>query len=64
MTLGQNMRNAYRDLQHCWARLADSAFSRSNPATHDDMARGEFISAFISERGLDLPALRSDQSHR
>lgn len=64
MTLGQNLRNSYRDLQQCWAKLADSAFSRANPATHDEMARGEFISAFISERGLNFPASRMDRTGR
>ena len=64
MGLEQNLRTAYRDLQQCWTRLADSAFSRANPSTHDEMARGEFISAFISERGLTFPASRPEQSGR
>jgi len=55
MKLGQSIRKSYRELQQSWARLADSAFSGAVPAAHDEMARGEFISAFISERGLNFP---------
>lgn len=56
MSLAQNIRKSYRDIQQVWTSLADSAFSKALPAAHDDTARGEFISAFISERGLTFPA--------
>ena len=58
MSFGQNLRNSCRELQLRWAQLADSAFSRAIPAAHDEMARGEFISAFITERGLSFPVAR------
>lgn len=51
MSLGQTLRQSYRDLQESWTRLADSAFGRAVPATRDEMARGEFISAYICETG-------------
>lgn len=59
MTIGQSIARSYRELQQGWARLADSAFGKSL-APRDEMARGEFISAFISERGLSFPARRQD----
>lgn len=49
MTLGAALLRSYRDLQQSWVRLADSAFGRAVPKSHDEMARGEFISAFICE---------------
>lgn len=62
MTLA-TLRKSYQDLQQSWARLADSAFGNAAPATHDEMARGEFISAFICDRGLDFP-VRQTPSQR
>lgn len=58
MSLGLALRKSYHELQQGWARLADSAFSRAAPEPHDEMARGEFISAFICDRGLSFPASR------
>ena len=55
MNLGQHIRQSYREFQQRWTELADSTFGRAVPAARDDMARGEFISAFISERGLSFP---------
>ena len=55
MTFGQQIRQSYREFQQRWTDLADSAFGKSVPAVHDEMARGEFISAFISERDLTFP---------
>lgn len=54
MTLGDNLRKSYRDLQQGWARLAD-AIGKSSAGDAEDMARGEFISPFISEGGLSFP---------
>ena len=54
MTIGRSIAKSYRELQQGWARLADSAFGRSLPG-RDETARGEFISAFISERDLSFP---------
>ncbi|WP_290547150.1 hypothetical protein [Aestuariivirga sp.] len=34
--------------------MADRTFGKP-PAVHDEMARGEFISAFISESGRAFP---------
>ena len=56
MSLGLALRRSYHELQQGWARLADSAFSRAAPEPHDEMARGEFISAFICEHGLNFPS--------
>lgn len=50
MTLVQSIRRSYQEFQQNWSRLADSAFG-----ARDEMARGEFISAFITERGLSFP---------
>jgi len=55
MSLGQTLRKSYRDLQNSWTRLADSAFGKADTGRQDEMARGEFISAFISERDLSFP---------
>lgn len=52
MTIGQSLLQSYRELQRSWARMADSAFG---DATRDEAARGEFTSAFITERGLTFP---------
>lgn len=52
MTFGHSILQSYREFQRNWARLADSAFGN---AVQDEAARGEFISAFISERGLTFP---------
>lgn len=38
--------------------MAESAFAGASPATRDEMSRGEFTSAFISERDLNFPAPR------
>ena len=59
MTLGQTILTSYRELQRSWARRADEAFGRAVPPPHDDLARGEFISAFITEGGLSFPAAGS-----
>lgn len=59
MSFGQTIAKSYRELQQGWARMADSAFGKSI-APRDEMARGEFISAFISERGLSFPARTKD----
>lgn len=58
MSLGQTLRKSYRELQNSWTRLADSAFCKADTGRQDEMARGEFISAFISERDLNFPAPR------
>lgn len=58
MTFGQTILNSCRELQRSWTRLADSAFGSAIPAAHDEMSRGEFISAFISERDLNFPTPR------
>ena len=55
MTFGQQIRQSYRELQKRWTGLADAAFS-ARPALDDEMARGEFISPFISQRHLGLPS--------
>ena len=57
MNLSLLIRKSCRELQRKWAQHADSAFLNAGPAIHDDVARGEFISAFISERGLNFPNL-------
>lgn len=65
MSLGQILRKSYRELQRSWTQLADSAFGDSLPLDRDDVARGEFISAYICERGLDRPATgKSEPSFR
>lgn len=65
MNVGQAFHNAYQGIQQRWTRLADLSFSRAVPAMHDDTARGEFISAFITERDLTLPAaFRPDRTGR
>ena len=56
MTLSQTILNSCREIQRSWTRLADSAFGSAAPAAQDEMSRGEFISAFISERDLSFPA--------
>ena len=57
MSLSQTILNSCREIQRNWTRLADSAFGSTAPAAQDEMSRGEFTSAFISERGLNFPAL-------
>ena len=56
MTFGQAIRASYRQIQLSWNQLADRAFRNAAPARQDDVARGEFISAFICETDLTLPA--------
>jgi hypothetical protein len=56
MSLGQTLRKSYRELQRSWTQLADSAFGKSIHGTRDEAARGEFISAYICEAGIDRPA--------
>ena len=56
MTFSQSILNSCREIQRSWTRLADSAFGSASPGAQDEMSRGEFISAFISERGLNIPA--------
>ena len=63
MSLGQSIAKSYRELQQSWVRLADSAFGRSLPG-RDETARGEFISDFISERGLNFPTAADDRRPR
>jgi len=62
MSFGQSIAKSYRELQQSWVRFADSAFGKAGSAAPDDMARGEFISAFISERGLNFP--KADEKSR
>ena len=57
MNVSNLIRVSCRELQRKWALIADSAFLNAVPDIHDEMARGEFISAFISERGLNFPNL-------
>ena len=52
MTLGLSILQSYREFQRNWTRLADAAFGN---AVQGEAARGEFISDFISERGLSFP---------
>lgn len=59
MTLGQTLRKSYRDLWESWTRLADTAFGGPGSGRQDDMSRGEFTSAFITERDLTFPTPRS-----
>lgn len=54
MNLGQSLRQSYRVFQQSWARRADAAFGKSVPSVHDEMCRGEFISALISDQGQAL----------
>ena len=56
MTLSQTILNSCREIQRSWTRLADSAFGSAAPGAQDEMSRGEFTSAFISERGSNFPA--------
>ncbi|MEJ1937917.1 hypothetical protein WDZ92_47605 [Nostoc sp. NIES-2111] len=56
MSFGEILRASYRELQESWTRLADRTFTRSVPATRDETARGEFISAYICESGPKRPA--------
>ena len=58
MSLAQAISRSYRELQRSWTRMAESAFAGASPATRDEMSRGEFTSAFISERDLNFPAPR------
>ena len=60
MSLSPSILRSYRELQQGWVRLANSVFGRS-VAPRDEMARGEFISAFISERDLSFPARPQNQ---
>ena len=60
MSLGPSILRSYRELQQGWVRLANSVFGKS-VAPRDEMARGEFISAFISERDLSFPASPQDR---
>lgn len=65
MSLGHILRQSYRELQRSWTQLAESAFGDPGPGARDDVARGEFISAYICERGLDRSATgKSDASYR
>ena len=57
MNASHMIRMSCRELQRKWVLLADSAFGNAVPAIHDEMARGEFISAFISEGGLNFPKI-------
>ena len=54
MTLA-TLRKSISDLQQGWDRLADAAFGKASAGAEDEMARGEFISPFISEGGLTFP---------
>lgn len=55
MALGESILQSYREFQRSWAKLTDSAFGGAVPSTRDEMSRGEFTSAFISERDLSFP---------
>ena len=56
MTVGQILRKSFRQFQQSWDRMADSAFGKAAvPSGGGETARGEFISDFISERGLNFP---------
>ena len=57
MNVSNLIRMSCLELQRKWTMIADSAFLNALPDIHDEMARGEFISAFISERGLNFPNL-------
>lgn len=50
MSLVHSLRQSYQAFRSAWSRMADSAFG-----TPDEMARGEFTSAFIIEGGRGLP---------
>lgn len=54
MSLADRISRAVRGFQQRWDRMADRTFGKP-PAVHDEMARGEFISAFISESGRAFP---------
>lgn len=54
MSFAENLRKSYRDLQLGWNRLADAAFGK-DAGVEDEMARGEFISPFITEGDLTFP---------
>ncbi len=56
MNFGQIIRVSYRELQRKWDLLAEEAFHRAAPGNRDEVARGEFISAFISEGKSNTPA--------
>ncbi|MCA3555231.1 hypothetical protein [Aestuariivirga sp.] len=60
MSFADHVRSAVQGFQQRWDRMADRAFGKP-PAAHDEMARGEFISAFISESGLNFPATGKNQ---
>ncbi len=64
MGISQNIRKSCRKFQQSLARLADQSFGKAVPAAHDEMARGEFMSAFISDQGLNLPATRPERTRR
>ena len=56
MIVGQTLRKSFREFQQSWDRMADSVFGRAaSPSDGGETARGEFISDFISERGLNFP---------
>jgi hypothetical protein len=65
MTFSQSILNSCRGIQRSWTRLADSAFGSAFPGAQDEMSRGEFTSAFISERGLKFlaPGSKPDRSN-
>lgn len=59
MTLGQTICQSLRAVQRAWLRRADEAFGKAVPPAHDEICRGEFISAFISDRDLSFPRVRT-----
>lgn len=54
---------SYRQVQEAMSLFADAAFRKARPDAEDETARGEFISAYITESGLDLPQ-RSERRWR
>lgn len=60
MAFADHIRSTFREFQQGLDRMAERAFG--SPA--DEVARGEFISDFISERGLGSPATRRDRPQR
>lgn len=58
MTFAEAISRSYQEIQRSWTRLAESAFGDGAPSARDEMSRGEFTSAFISERDLSFPAPR------
>lgn len=56
MIIPRQLLDSCRAFPGKWAQFTDAAFRRAVPDPRDELARGEFISAFISESGLVFPA--------